>query len=122
MPVFLQKTNRIKALIRLLLVALKFVSLIEYQANTKLDETQQEIQGLYAGNPKRATNSPTTKQMLRAFNNIHLNIISVDDKIHVSVSKLNVVQRKILDLIQIPVEIYTNLSQISFSGLNFSET
>ena len=47
MPVYLNTPNRIKALIRLLLLALKYVSLIEMQVRTKLADTAQELKELY---------------------------------------------------------------------------
>jgi len=122
MPVFLQKAHRIKALIRLLLLALKFVSLIEYQVRKELKATKQKVKELYPGNPGRATDKPTTGLILSAFKNIHLNIVSVENKIYVKVSELKPIQLKLLELLNIPPEIYIGMEQLSFSHLDFSET
>ena len=122
MPVFLQKEHRIKALIRLLLLALKFVSLIEYQVRKELKATKQKVKELYPGNPGRATDKPTTGLILGAFKNIHLNVVSVENKIYIKVSELKPIQLKLLELLKIPPEIYMGIEQLSFSHLDFSET
>lgn len=122
LPVFLQKEHRVKALIRLLLLALKFVSTIEHQVRTNLDAKQQTVKELYAGNPKRETNKPTTNLILRAFKNIHLNIVAIGGQIHVAVSDLTTTQLQIIDLLNFSPEIYLGMNQLSFSNLNFSET
>jgi len=53
------------------------------------------IKELYAGNPTRATDKPTTKLILRIFRNIHLNIAKIDGKIYVFVSDLTLTQLQI---------------------------
>ena len=122
LPVFLKKEHRIKSLIRLLLVALKFVSTIQHQVRTELNAKQQNVKELYAGNPTRATDKPTTNLILRAFRNIHLNIVSISGKIYVSVSDLTPTQLQIINLLNFSPEIYLGMNQLSFSDFNFSET
>ena len=80
MPVYLNKANRIniKALIRLLLIALKYVSLIQMQVRQKLENTKQTLKELYPGNPGRKTDKPTTKMLLKAFEYITLVIITIE--------------------------------------------
>jgi transposase len=122
MPVYLQKPNRIKALIRLLLLALKYVSLMEMQVRTKLAESKQELKELYPGNPGRATNKPTTKMLLKAFEYLTLVIIPVGDQMIVKLTDLKPIQRKILDLLNMEHNIYLKLEQIVFLPDNLSET
>ncbi len=122
MPVYLKKTNRIKALIRLLLLALKYVSLMEMQVRTKLADTEQELKELYPGNPGRATNKPTTKMLLKAFEYITLVIMPVGDRMIVKLTNLKPIQRKILDLLDIEHNNYLKLERILFLPLNLSET
>ena len=121
MPVLLHKPHRIKALIRLLLLALKYVSVIQYQVRSELKATKQKINELIPGNPGRATDKPTTSLILGAFKNIHLNIVSIDNKIYINISDLKPVQLKILECLKIPPEIYQGFSQFSFSRFDFSE-
>lgn len=122
MPVFLQKPNRIKALIRLLLLALKFVSLTQYKVRQELKNTKQNIKELYPGNPSRATDKPTTNMILKAFKNISLSIVSVENKIYVKISDLKPVQAQILKLLNLDPEIYLGINKLSFSYFDFSET
>lgn len=122
LPVFLKKEHRIKSLIRLLLVALKFVSTIQHQVRTELNAKQQNVKELFAGNPTRATDKPTTNLILRAFRNIHLNIVSISGKTYVSVSDLTPTQLQIINLLNFSPEIYLGMNQLSFSNFNFSET
>lgn len=122
MPVFIQKEHRIKSLIRLLLLALKYVSLIEYQVRNELKVTNQIVKELYPGNPTRATDKPTANMLLRAFKNITLVIIPMGNKNFIKVSDLKPIQLKVLELLKIPPEIYTGLNQLNFSNIDFSET
>ena len=122
MPVYLGKQNRVKALIRLLLLALKYVSLIQYQVRSELKTTKQSLKELYPGNPGRATDKPTTNMILSAFKNIHLTIVSIEDKIYVKIEDLKPIQQKILDLLKIPHETYLGMNQLFFSHFDFSET
>lgn len=122
MPVYLSKPNRIKALIRLLLLALKYVSLIEMQVRTKLADTEQKLKELYPGNPGRATNKPTIKMLLKAFEYLTLVMIPVGDKMIVKLTDLKPIQLKILDLLNIEHYHYLKLEQIVFLSDNFSET
>ena len=58
---------------------------------------------------------------LQDFKNIHLNIVSVENKIYVNISDLKPVQLKILELLKVPPEIYRGLNQLSFSHFDFSK-
>ena len=112
MPLYLHKPNRIKALTRLLLFALKYVSLIEYQVRNELETTKQNVKELYPGNPTRATNKPTTSMILRAFRNITLVITLVGDKTVVRISNLNAIQLKLIELLKISPETYLKFNQL----------
>lgn len=122
MPVFLKKPNRVKALIRLLLLALKFVSLIQHQARKELEATGQYIKELYPGNPGRKTTRPTTKMILEAFQNITLVVVPMENQTFIKISDLKPVQLQILKLLKIPPEIYLSLENIPFSQFDLGET
>lgn len=121
-PIFLQKESRIIALIRFLLLALKFGSLIQYQARTNLKETGQSIKELYAGNPKRATSEPTTKQLLEAFKNITLVFFTQNNQTYAQITNLKPIHKTILQLLNLDIDTYSKINQFSFSGVYFSET
>jgi len=122
MPIFLKKPARVEALTKLLLLALKFVSLIQYQVRTELKQSGQYLKELFPGNPGRKTAQPTAEMLLRAFRDISLVILPVNDTFSVQVEKLKPVQLKILSFLKIPPEVYFDLKRISFFNQNFIET
>ncbi|EAY28366.1 IS1634 family transposase [Microscilla marina] len=122
MPVYLKKDHRIKALIRLLLLALKFVSVIEYQVRQELENTEQKIKGLYVGNPGRATAKPTSKMILEAFKNITLVIMPIQNQIFIKISELKPIQQQLLKFLKISPSAYLGLEQVSFSDSHLGET
>ena len=92
------------------------------QVRTKLADTEQELKELYPGNPGRATNKPTIKMLLKAFEYLTLVIMPVGDQMIVKLTDLKPIQRKILDLLNIKHNSYLKLEQIVFVKDNFSET
>jgi transposase len=128
MPVYLNKPNRIKALIRLLLLALKYVSLIEMQVPKELTDTKQSLSELYPGNPGRKTDKPTFKMLLKAFEYITLVVMPVGNNVIVKLIDLKPIQLKILDLfrgtylLDLETDIYLKLNQMIFSKVNLGET
>jgi hypothetical protein len=79
-------------------------------ARNKLQQTGETLSGLYAGNPKRATERPTTEALLRAFEGIVLSFVQIDGRSYRHITPLSALQRKILDLLDIPVSIYSSLA------------
>lgn len=86
-----------------LTIALRFFTLIEFQVRRQLQAEEQEIAGLYAGNPKRQTKRPTAEQLLEAFEDITL-YHHRDGTCEIT--PLNNLQRRILQLMNIPDSIY----------------
>jgi len=109
-PLFLTSTTRIKGLIRLLSIGLRVLCLVEFTVRKALQEQDEKLNGIYAGNPKRATARPTTEMMLRAFVGISLVIVSFGGINHHSVSPLNVLQLRILALLGSSSAIYQGLA------------
>lgn len=122
MPVFLKKEHRIVTLTKLMLLALKFVSLIQHKARKELQQTEQYLKELFPGNPGRKTNQPTTEMLLKAFNDISMVIIPTGESFVVKLAKLKQIQLKILELLKIPPEVYLGLERISFFNTDFIET
>ena len=73
-PVYVQE-ERVKGLIRLLALGLRILTLLEFVVRRRLAEAPQPLLGLYAGNPKRATLTPTAERLLEAFKDITLLIL-----------------------------------------------
>jgi hypothetical protein len=67
------------------------------------------LSGLYAGNPKRATDHPTAEAMLQAFKGIYLSVVILDDQVLYHVTPFSEVQGKILSLLDFSINIYSQL-------------
>ena len=103
LPIYLSNEERITGLMFVLTIALRFFTLIEFQVRRQLQAEEQEIAGLYAGNPKRQTKRPTAEQLLQAFEDITL-YHHRDGTCEIT--PLNDLQRRILQLMNIPDSIY----------------
>ena len=108
-PMYLQSDERATGLIRLLSIGLRLLTLIEHGVRQQLADLKEKLPGLYAGNPKRATDRPTAEAMLQAFKGIYLSVVSLGEQILYHVTPLSDVQEKILSLLDFPVDIYTQL-------------
>lgn len=105
-PIHLSSTTRIKGLVRLLTIALRILCLVEFEVRKTLQEQNEKLDDIYAGNPKRATATPTTEMMLKAFRGITLSVAAIKGDNHAFITPLNTVQQNILRLVGFPAEIY----------------
>jgi len=120
-PIYLQKENRVKGLIRLLLLALKFDSIIQDQARKNLNG--KEIKGVYPSNPNRVTKKPTTRLLLYPFKEISLVFFKNEQgEIFTQLTPLNNTQKTIIELLGFEESIYQDLESISFSDSEVVET
>jgi transposase len=121
-PMYLDSDARVKGLIRLLSVGLRVLTLIEFSVRQRLRQEGVQLGGLYAGNPKRVTARPTTEMLLRVFTGLTLVLLHQDNETHVQLTALTPLQRRILELLDFPLEVYTRLTQhFSEPMLNLSE-
>lgn len=108
-PMYLQKEDQITGLIRLLSLALRVLTLIEFVVRKQLAEEDGTLQGIYAGNKKRKTKTPRTETLLGAFKGITLTIIHDGEREWVHLNPLKPVQRRILQLLGMNEGIYKSL-------------
>nr|WP_228021954.1 DUF4277 domain-containing protein [Romeria gracilis] len=109
-PLYLASDQRVKGLIRLLSLGLRILCLLEFSVRTRLQAHQHELSGLYAGNPKRATQKPTAELLLKAFRGITLTIMQIDQVRQRFLSPLSELQQRILELLDSSDDIYLALS------------
>ena len=109
-PVFVHREDHLKGLIRLLSLALGILTLIEFVAQRSLQAEQENLAGLFPGNPTKETNRPTTERLLRAFKGIHLSIIDLPDQHIRHVTPLTELQNRILLLLRFSPTIYADLA------------
>ena len=110
-PIYLQRDDHIKGLIRLLSIGLRVMTLLEWVVRGNLSQPHQSLKGLYPGNPQRTTARPTGEKLLAAFQDITLVIIAFDGITSVHLTPLNPIQQQILLLLDFSTEIYTQLSR-----------
>jgi transposase len=109
-PVYVQRDDHAKGLFHLLTLAVRLLAVGDHAAQQALAQAQAELAGIYPGNPKRSTATPTTERLLAAFDNINLLVVPVASHIQAQVTPLTDVQRRILDLWDLPVTLYTDLT------------
>jgi hypothetical protein len=85
------------------------LTLIEHRVRQQLADLKEKLPGLYAGNPKRATDHPTAEAMLQTFKGIYLSVVMLGEQVLYHVTPLSEVQGKILSLLDFPADIYTQL-------------
>ena len=105
-PLFLKDDNRIRGLVLLLGIALRALTLIELVVRRELATTDDTLKGLYAGNPNRATDQPTTERLLTAFDDITLYRHQSANQVWYQVTELSLLQRRILHLMHVPESVY----------------
>lgn len=109
-PLYVQRDDHARGLIRLLTLALRAMVLMEFVARRALEEQQTKLDGIYAGNPKRATARPSVELLLEAFDGItRISLDYGNGQRSQYLTPLTPVQNKILSLLNLPATIYTNL-------------
>lgn len=111
---FLERDDHATGLIRLLSVGLRVVTLLEFIVRRRLAAARTVLAGLYAGNPKRGTARPTTEYLLKRFEGLTLTILQEGRRRRSHLTPLSRVQRRILALLNFPVDIYTRLCPDSY--------
>jgi len=101
-PLLLRSDRRIGGLLCILVIALRALTLLEFMARRSLEQQPEPLQGLYAGNPKRATSRPTAERLLKAFDGITLYRLSDGNTTWYEVTPLSAKQRRILGLVGVP--------------------
>lgn len=117
-PLFLQKDDQITGLIRLLSLALRVLTVIEFVVRQQLALEHCDLKGIYAGNRQRKTNTPRTETLLRVFKGIILTIIRVGDTEWLHLSPLTPTQHRILQLLGLSDQVYTSLVPTSVNVLS----
>lgn len=108
-PTFIQRPDHVRGMVHLLSLALRILTFTEFIVRQSLAEKNLALAGLYSGNPKRETPSPTSERLLAAFDNITLSIVSLPNQILYYISPLSELQKLILSLLHLPFSIYESI-------------
>ncbi len=109
-PLYLHREDHIVGLVRLLSLALRLLTLVEFVVRRELQAHAETLAGLYEGNPHRQTNRPTTERLLRAFDNISLTLVNLPGQKIAHVTPLTPLQSRVLSLLGLSPSIYTELA------------
>jgi transposase len=108
-PMYLQDEGRIQGLVHLLSLALRLLTLLEWEARERLRERGAKLQGIYAGQPGRKTGRPSAELLLGAMKTISVSLVEVNGRPHALLSPLTEVQNRLLDLWDMPRDLYEKL-------------
>jgi len=108
-PMYLEREDHVTGLIRLLSLGLRVLTLLEFGVRRRLAEAKTTLTGLYVGSPKRVTARPTAERLLEAFQGLTLTIIREGRRRHRHLTPLSRLQKRILALLDFPVDIYMKL-------------
>ncbi len=107
-PVFLQKNERIEAMVFLYFIALMIVSLIE--RNMRREMERESIESLPILPSKLSTKTPTWNNIRYFFRNVHLAlVVNGQQVLQSSVKGVTGLHQRLLKLLKVPLHIYTNL-------------
>jgi transposase len=112
-PMYVQRDDYATGLIRLLSIALRVLTLLEFVGRRQLATAGAKLAGLYAGNPKRETDRPTAERLLEAFEDITLTIVKGPQQIVRHMTALSPLQQRILGLLGFSSTLYTRLCTVS---------
>lgn len=108
-PLFVRDERRIAGLVWLLCLALRVLVLTEQRLRAAMQAQDLELVGLNPASRTQATAQPTTERVIRAFRNLTVTVITGAGWEQRHISPLNQTQQQILDLLELPPDLYTRL-------------
>jgi transposase len=109
-PMYLQDEGRMRGLVYLLSVALRLLSLLEWQARERLRQEGAKLRGVYAGQGGRKTARPSAELLLDALKAISVSVVEVEGRAYALLSPLTAVQRRLLELWGLPPDLYEKVA------------
>ena len=111
-PLFVWRDEQILGLTRLLLVALRLLTLIETQVARGLLADAHSLTGLYEGQPQRATQQPTAARLLKAISRAEITLTEVQSPEHCEwyLTELPSWLPQVLGYLKLPLDLYESLT------------
>ena len=113
-PMYLAREEHATGLVRLLSIALRALTLVEFVVRRQLAAEGATLAGVYAGQPTRATARPSAERLLASFRDVTLTIVELPGRVVWHLTPLTAVQQRILDLMGFSPTIYTRLTNDSY--------
>jgi transposase len=108
-PMYVQRDDHATGLIRLLSMALRVLTLLEFVGRRRLAAEGTPLAGLSTGNAKRETARPTAERLLEAFQDITLTVIEGPHQTYRHLRALSPLQQRILEILGFSSDVYTKL-------------
>ena len=116
-PMYVQRDDHATGLIRLLSIALRVLTLVEFVVRRQLAAAGATLAGLYAGNAQRETARPTAERLLGAFQEVTLMVVEGVHRVYRYLTALSPLQEHILELLGFSSRVYTRLCMVSHEPL-----
>jgi transposase len=116
-PMYVQRDDPATGLIRLLSIALRVLTLVEFGVRRQLAAEAATLAGLYAGNAKRETARATAERLLEAFQEVTLTVVEGLHPVYRHLTALSPLQARILELLGFSSRVYTRLCTVSHEPL-----
>ena len=98
---YVRRDDQIKGLVRLLSLCVRLLTLIEIVVRRNLAQRQEKLSGLYEGNPKRQTATPTATRLLKAFGQVSRVQLTLENQTTSYITPLSLLQKQILSLLEL---------------------
>jgi len=110
-PLFVTKDRQIMGLTRLLLIALRILTMVEIVVRGQLEKMGEKLSGLYEGQASRQEGKPTATRLLKAIarRGITLTWVCVAGESQWLLRALPPLVLRVLGLLNLPVSLYTDL-------------
>ena len=112
-PLYGERDDHATGRIRLLSIALRVLPLLAFGGRRQLARAGAQLTGLYAGNPKRATDRPTAERLREAFQDLPRPSIQGPHQTACHVTALRPLQQRILEVLDFSSALYTRLCTVS---------
>jgi transposase len=111
-PLFVKREEQIKGLTRLLLVALRVMTLVEIVVRAGLEEKKEALGGLHEGQKNKMESRPTAKRLLSAIARLHLTLFQLEyeGQLVWQLLALPDLLLQVLGLLGLPVSLYLDLT------------
>lgn len=111
-PFYVREDEQIIGLTRLLMIALRVLTLFEMTVRASLATNQEELAGVYEGQPNRKTSRPTATRLLKTITRMGITLthVTADDESGWYISSLPPLLLRILELVGLSPTIYTDLA------------
>ncbi len=110
-PLYVREQDQILGMTRLLMLALKILTLMSAELRNNMKKENIVLKGLYAGQPARMHSEPTSRSILEYFSRQNFAVIgyNVEEVEHWQITKLSETCKTILKLLGLPEDTYEGL-------------